>query len=127
MLRKIVCIGVLLALSAGVAFADSFVALITKVEGNKVTFYKLEGKGKDTKKSDDATTMPVAKDVKVVKAKFNKETKSVEAGDEIEGGLKNKLFTDTGEKGRFATIKTDDDNKKINEIRVFMFKGKKKE
>jgi hypothetical protein len=126
MVRRIVCIGVVLALSASVAFADSFVALITKVEGNKVTFHPFEGKGKDAKKGEE-TTMKVAKDVKVVKGKFNKETKKFEAGDEIEGGLKHKMFEEIPEKGIFARITTDDDNKRIKEISVFGGrKGKKK-
>lgn len=126
MLRKIVCIGVVLTMSAGVALADSFFALVTKVDGNKVTFYPFEGKGKDAKKGDEKT-MKTAKDVKVVKGKFNKETKKFESGDEIEGGLKHKMFTELPEKGMFARITTDDDNKRIKEISVFGGKkGKKK-
>lgn len=125
MFRKIVCIGIVLTLSAGVVFADEFGAIITKVEGNKVTFYRIEGKGKNAKKGDEKT-MKAAKDVKVVKGKFNKENKTFEAGDEIEGGLKHKMFTEIPEKGMFAAIHTDDDNKRIKEIRVFRgLKGKK--
>lgn len=123
MLRKIVCIGVILALSAGVAFADSFVAIITKVEGNKITFTPFEGKGK----KGDEKTMKVAKDLKVVKGKFNKETKKIESGDELEGGLKHKMFADIPEKGIFARITTDDDNKRIKEISVFGGKKGKKQ
>lgn len=118
MLRKIVCAGVLLALSVGVVFADQFGALITKVEGDKVTFYPFKGKGKDAKKGEEKT-MKVAKDLKVVKGKFNKETKKFEAGAEIEGGLKHKMFEEIPEKGIFASVTTDDDNKSIKEIRVF--------
>jgi hypothetical protein len=120
MLRKIVCVGFVLALSVGVVFADQFGAIITKVEGNKVTFYPFKNKEKG-----DEQTMKVAKDVKVVKGKFNKETKKVEAGEEVEGGLKHKMFADIPEKGFFASIVTDDDNKRIKEIRVFSFKKKK--
>jgi hypothetical protein len=126
MLRKIVCIGVVLALSAGVAFADSFVGLITKVEDNKVTFHPFEGKGKDAKKGEEKT-MKTAKDLKVVKGKFNKETKQFEAGEEIEGGLKHKMFEEISEKGIFARITTDDDNKRIKEISVFGGKKGKKQ
>jgi hypothetical protein len=125
MLRKIVCLAVVLTLSAGIVFADEFGAIITKVEDNKVTFHPFEFK-KDAKKGDEKT-MKVAKDVKVVKAKFNKETKMIEAGDEIEGGLKHKMFSEIPEKGYFARISTDDDNKRIKEIRVFMLKKGKKQ
>ena len=124
MLRKVVSVAVILFLSVGVVFADQFGALITKVEGNKVTFYPFQGKGKDAKKGEEKT-MKVTKDVKVVKAKFNKETKTIEAGDEIEDGLKSKMFADIPEKGIFAQITTDDDNKRIKEIRVFAGKKKK--
>jgi hypothetical protein len=125
MLRKVVSVAVILLLSVGVVFADQFGALITKVDGNKVTFYPFEGKGKDAKKGEEKT-MKVTKDVKVVKAKFNKETKEIEVGEEVAGGLKHKMFTEIPEKGVGALIVTDNDNKRIKEIRVFGGrKGKK--
>jgi hypothetical protein len=120
MLRKVVCLAVILFLSVGVVFADQFGALITKVDGDKVTFYPFKDKQKGEEK-----TLPAAKDVKVVKGKFNKETKKFEAGDKVEGGLKHKMFSEIPEKGYFAQITTDDDNKRIKEIRVFAFKKKK--
>jgi hypothetical protein len=119
MLRKVVATSLVLVLSVGVVFADQFRAIITKVEGDKVTFAEMKGKGQ----KGEEQTLPVAKDVKVVKGKFNKETKSVEAGDELPGGLKNKRFTDIPEKGVPAFIVTD--GKKITEIRVLG--GKKKQ
>jgi hypothetical protein len=119
MLRKVVAASLVLVLSVGVVFADEIMARITKVEGNKVTFSEFKGKGQ----KGEEQTLPVAKDVKIVKGKFNKETKSVEAGEELEGGLKNKMFAEIPEKGIFARITTDD--KKITEIRVIRFKGKK--
>ena len=118
MLRKVVCLAVILFLSVGVVFADQFGALITKVDGNKVTFAPIEGKGKDAKKGEEKT-MKAAKDVKIVKAKFNQETKKLEDDGEVEGGLKHKMFSEIPEKGHFAQITTDDDNKRIKEIRVF--------
>ncbi len=51
--------------------------------------------------------------------------KKVEAGDAIEGGLKNEMFTKIGEKGMFASIVTEDD--KVSEIRVVRFGKKKKD
>lgn len=125
MLRKFVCAAVLGVFCLGVAFADEFSAIITKVEGNKITFAKTKRVGKKFEKEDEQT-LPVVKDVKVVTAKRNRETKKVEAGDALEGGLKNKRFTTIDEKGVRATIVTDADNKKITEIRVFSPRGKKK-
>lgn len=129
MLRKIVVAAAILSLCVGVALADEFGAIITKVSDGKITFAK--GKfNKETKKfeKEAEATLPVAEKVKVVSNKFNKETKKFEPGDALEGGLKNKMFTDIGERGVFSTIVTDADGKKITEIRVSSFgKGKKKD
>lgn len=123
MLRRIVCAAVILTLGVGITLADEITGIITKVEGGKVTFTEFKDKQKG-----DAKTLPVADNVKVFKGKFNKETKKLEAGDPLEGGLKSETFTKIGEKGVFASIVTDKDNKNITEIRVFAFgkKGKNK-
>src|SRR5262249_24054345 len=89
-------------------------AIITKVDGGKVTFAENKGKGE----KGPEKTLPVAEGVKVMKDKFNKDTKKLEAGDALEGGLKNEMFSKIGEKGVGARIITDADNKKITEIRV---------
>jgi hypothetical protein len=120
MLRQIIGAAVLVVVVVGITFADEFRAVITKVEGDKVTFNEFKGKSKGAEH-----TMPVADKVKVVKGKFNKETKTVEAGDEIDEGLKNPMFTKIGEKGIPGMIITDAD-KKITEIRVLR-KGRAKE
>lgn len=119
MLKKMVAASLILVLGVGVVFADEIFARISKVEGNKVTFTPFKGKEKG-----DEETLPVAKNAKIVRGKFNKETKSVDAGDELEGGLKHKMFKDISEKGLFARITTE--GKKITEIRVIQFKGKGK-
>jgi hypothetical protein len=104
-------------------WAEEFGAVITKVDNGKITFVKMKGKEKG-----DEGTLPTTDKVKVVKAKFNKDTKMVEAGDAIENGLKNDLFTKIGEKGVFGRIVTDDKGEKITEIRVFQgFGGKGKD
>ncbi len=118
MLRKAIAASLVLVLSVGVVFADQFVAAITKVDGNKVTFSKMEGKGKEAKKVGEEITLPVAKNVKVVRR-----AKKGEEGEPLEGGLTHKMFS-RGKDVR-AMIITDDDNKKITEIRVFG--GKKKQ
>jgi hypothetical protein len=109
-------------LCVGVALADEIRAVITKVEDGKVTFAEAKGKGE----KGPEKTLPVAANVKVVKAKKNKETKKVEVTGEIDNGLKNEMFSKIGEKGIGAQIVTDADNKKITEIRVFGG-GKKKD
>ena len=114
MLRKVIAASLVLVLSVGVVFADEIRGVITKVEGNKVTFAP-------TKKGEKGAeqTLPVAKDLKVSRWKFDKETKKAESVGAIEEGLKHKMFSNIGEKGIRATIVTDADNKNITEIRVF--------
>jgi hypothetical protein len=122
MLRKVVGAAFVLVVFVGFTLADEIRAFITKVDGDKVTFAENKGKGE----KGDSKTLPVADKVKVVKGKFDKETKKLEAGDPIEDGLKNKMFSDIGEKGLGATIITDKDNKTITEIRVGGGRGGKK-
>jgi hypothetical protein len=120
MLRKVFAASVVLVLSVGFVLADELRGIITKVEGNKVTFTEFKGKGQ----KGDEQTFTAVKGVKVVKGVRNKDDrKKVDAGDEIEGGLKNKMFSES-DKGVFALIVTGDD-KKIKEIRV-LTKGKGK-
>jgi hypothetical protein len=116
MLRKLLCATILLFSCIGLTLADEIRAVILKVEGDKVTFAPSKGKGE----RGPEQTLPVTDGVKVVHGKFNRETKKVEAGDAIDGGLKNEIFSSEkiGEKGVRATIVTDDENKKITEIRV---------
>jgi hypothetical protein len=125
MLRRISCAAVIVLACFGVAMAEEFTATITKVDGNKVTFYKTKF-DKETKKLEkgEAQTLTVKDGAKVVNAKFNKETKKVEAGDEVAGGLKASVFQKIGDKGVGARLVTSDDNKTITEIRVFGKKGK---
>jgi hypothetical protein len=111
--RKLACAVTLLVFCVGVAMADEIRAVITKVDGNNVTFAEVKGKERGEEK-----TLPVSDTVKVVKGKFNQDTKKLEAGDEISNGLKNEMFEKIGEKGMRATIITDEGNKKITEIRV---------
>jgi hypothetical protein len=114
MLRKLVGAMVVMSVCLGIALADEIMGTILKVDGNKITF-----KSKD----QGEKTYTVADNVKVVKAKFDKDTKSVTPGDPIEGGLKAEMFSNLGEKGKKAQIVTSGD--KVTEIRVMGGKGKK--
>ena len=123
-MRRFVCAVVVALATFSVVMADEFTGFITKVEDGKVTYNKFDFK---EKKKDDSKTLPAAKDVKVVNGKFNKEDFKIEAGDKIDGGLKNEMFSKIGDKGLFAFIVTDKDNKTITEIRVMQFGKKKKD
>src|SRR5476651_2013297 len=109
MLRKLVCAVFVLMVTIGLVTAGEFRASITKVDGNKITYqkYKKGEKGKKGEKDGDAVTMEVAKDAKVAKGMFNTETKKLEAGDAIEGGLKASIFAKVSEeKGASVRITT---------------------
>jgi len=144
MLRKL--LGSIIAMSVCFSFAaaEEFIASIKKVDGDKVTFTKgFGGFGKDKKaEKAEEVTLTAAKDIKVTKGKFNKEDKKIEAGEAIEGGLKNEMFTKIPEKkavdpekkgkggfggGLFAQITTSEDGKTITAISVMQFGGKKKD
>lgn len=118
MIRKFVGAAVVLALCVGFSLAEEIRAVITKVDGGKITFAESKGKGEKGAEK----TLPVSKDCKVLTAKFNKDTKKLEAGDAVEGGLGSETFTKIGEKGLFATVITNADNTSITEIRVFQRK-----
>jgi len=121
-MRRIVAAAIVLCVGVSVAMAEEFRATISKVDGSKVTLTKRVKRGD----KGEEVTLTAVDDVKVVKGKFDKETKKVEAGDPIEGGLKADIFSKTVN----ARVITNDDGK-ITEIRVFegfggKGKGKKK-
>jgi hypothetical protein len=132
MLRKVVSAFVVLTLCVGVTLADEIRVFITKVDGDKITYQENltkggKGKGKGAVEKGPEKTLPVAKDVKVVKGKFNMETKMLEAGEALEDGLKNKMFSNIDtEKGVQGVIVTDKDNKTITEIRTGGGRGGKR-
>jgi len=115
-MRKLFCSMFVMVVAVGFVCAEDFRASITEVKDGKVTFYKIEGKGKDAKKSEKSETLPVKDGATVAKGKFDKDTKKLVAGDAIEKGLANEIFTKIGEKGVGATITTDDG--KITQILV---------
>jgi len=126
MIRKLVCAMFVMLVGIGFVMAEEITATITKVDGDKITYQKMKKakKGQPAEKDGDPVTISVAKDAKIVKGAFNKDTKKVEPGDAIEGGLKADLFSKIGEKGVNARITTDADNKKVTQIMVTG--GKKK-
>ena len=63
---------------------------------------------------------------RVVVAKYDKKTKTIEAGDEIAGGLKNPLFQKLDTEAIEAWIRTDAANEKILELRLFQSTKKKR-
>jgi hypothetical protein len=123
MLRKCVFAFVVVTFSVGVLCADTFPALITKVDGNKVTFKKgMKGEDKKTTYDEKTTTMTAAKNVEV-QAKKKGETMT------IEGGLKGVLFSaeaiSKSKKGGIPVIITTEGDS-ITKVMIAGGKGGKK-
>jgi len=116
MLRAAVCSVAVLAFALGAARAEEFFGSIKKIEEGKITVaMKFD---KETKKFQEEKQLTLAKGVKVLNAKFNKEEKKVQAGTPLEGGLKNERFKNIGERGVRAMIVTNAAGE-VTEIRVF--------
>ncbi|MFO0969032.1 MAG: hypothetical protein U0793_26055 [Gemmataceae bacterium] len=114
-MKKFAAAGGLLFVTVALCVGEEFRAVITKVDGDKVTFQKVTGGGKGKKaERGEAMTLTAASDVKVVKGTFNKDTKKAEDGDAIDKGLKNEMFS----KEVNCTIVTDDAGKTITKIRT---------
>ena len=122
-MRKFVCAAVVAVCAVSVAMSDEYFATIKKIDGDKVTIIKGKKKGQPGEES----TLTLTKDAKIVKGKFDADTKKLVAGDAIEGGTKglSELVEKAGEKGVGAMIVTDADNKNITEIRTVGGKKKK--
>jgi hypothetical protein len=106
----------------GFVVADEFTAVITKVDGKNISYYKTKadpdakggkgggkkgGGGKAMVKDGDIVTAKVTDKVTVAKGTFNKDDMKFTAGDAIEGGLTADAFKNaTEEKGVNVVITT---------------------
>jgi len=120
-MRKFVCAAVVTVFAFTVAMADETFVTIRKIDGDKITATKKAKKGE---KGEEVTLN--IKGAKVVTAKFNKDTKKLEPGDALAGGvnaLKERLDK-AGDKGVGAVVVHEGD--KVSEIRVLGKKGGKK-
>jgi hypothetical protein len=111
--RKLLSSMIILTLLLGISLAEEVLVVITKVEGNRVTFAESKGPGgKGPEK-----TLPVADKLKVIaKSKLNKDTRTREGGGVMAEGLKADLFARIDARGVRATIALKEDQ--ITEIRV---------
>ena len=127
MLRKLACAMFVMVVGVAVVAAEEYTGAITKVDGDKVTVqkYKKGEKGKKGEKDGDPVVLTAAKDLKVVKGKFDKEAKKLVAGDPIDGGLKAEVFSKIGDDGVMARITSEGTT--VSEILVIGGKKKKKD
>lgn len=116
-MKKFALAAVCTLMVVGFVIADDFQATITKVDGNKVYF----SKGKKGEEKKEGTAEAVAT-VKVMKGVKGDAAGTFTAGDAIEKGLKNEMFSTISDKGVKAYITTDTAGK-ITQILVL--KGKK--
>lgn len=112
--------GFAILLGIGLAQADEFTAVLVKVNDGKVTFIRSGAK----KKKD--TTLPVDEKCKIVVAKHDPKLKRIEAGEELAGGLKNPIFEKLDQEPIGAMIRTNAENDRIVEMRVYAIPTKKK-
>ncbi len=104
----------------GYAQADEFAATLVKVADGKITFAR--GVGKKKKEY----TLPADDKCRIVAAKYDVKAKKIEAGDEIDKGLKNPLFEQLDKEPVEAWVRTNGDNDRIVELRLYQSKTKKK-
>ena len=115
-MRKLIAVAVVFAIGLGIAMADEVRGVIKSVEGDKLVITKRAKKGE----KGEEMTYVVPSTAKIVKGTFNKDTKKVEAGDALDGGLKNEMV----KAGAFVTLTVDGD--KVSEVIVSAFGKKKK-
>ncbi len=115
-MRKFLAVSIAFTAFLGFAMAEEFGAVLKKVDGNKITVQK----NKKGEKGEEVV-LTVAEKVKVAKGKVNVETKKVEVGEAIEGGLKNENLA---KGGAFVRLTTNDDNH-VTQILVVERKKKK--
>jgi hypothetical protein len=111
---------VLALFAVGAADADEFAAILVKVVDGKVTYSRGTGKKKVE------TTLSADDGCQVVVGKYDAKTKKIEAGDVIGDGLKNAIFTQLDKEEIGAWVRTNADNSKILELRVYKTAAKKK-
>jgi hypothetical protein len=93
---------------------------LIKVADGKLTYAR--GTGKKKKEF----TLPVDEKCRIVAGRFDTKTKRIEAGEDIEGGLKNPLFEKLDADAVEAWISTNADNSRILELRLYQSTAKKK-
>lgn len=120
MAARILLTGVMFFAVLVFANAEEFGGTLVKAADGKLTFVRGAGKTKKTH------TLKVDEKCKVVAGKYDKKTKTIEAGDEIAGGLKNPLFEQLDKQPVEAWIRTNTDNDTILELRLYQSTTKKK-
>lgn len=122
-MKKFVLAAICTFALVGVVVAEEFTATIFKCDSDKGCIEVKKGKkGEEPKEFK----YDLAKNAKIAKGMFNKDDKKFTAGDAIEGGLKNEIFTKAGEKGVAARITVADDGDDKGKVTQILIVGGKK-
>ncbi len=121
MLRRAVCALAVVAFSFGLVVAADFRGVITKVSEDGKTITVGTKFDRETKKLAEEKNYTLSATAKVVKGKFNKEEKKLEAGAEFKESLSDILKK--SKRGLFAMITTNDEGQ-VTQIIVAQPKGK---
>jgi hypothetical protein len=116
-MRKFVLAAFCTVAMVGIVLADEFQAVVTKVDGSKVTFFKTKGGGKGVaaEKDGGAVTKDAVKGVKVVKGG--------KMPMDVDGGLTADQFKKIDDAGIPCTITIADDGKDKGMITQIAIKG----
>ncbi|HYV37582.1 MAG TPA: hypothetical protein VE988_17890 [Gemmataceae bacterium] len=102
---------------AGFALADEFSVVITKIDGNKVSYYKAD-KGQKLADAKEMTST-IAKDVKVLKGKIDTTALTLVADGPLAAGIKGDVFKSIdASKGLIGRLTPDDKSGEITQIIV---------
>jgi hypothetical protein len=116
----------------GYVTADEFLAVITKVDGSNVSYFKAEPGGKGGGKKGGGGAKKVGDEIKGTAAASVKVAKSAKDAngdvkeEEVKEGLKADAFKDISDKGVTATITTADSGADKGKITKIVTKGGKK-
>jgi hypothetical protein len=110
MVSKLFCSMFVMVAVVAFVVADDFSGVITKVDGDKITFQEMTKakKGAKAEKVGDPKTLTVTDKTKFAAKKFDPDTKKV-VEDDLKDGIKAEVFTkiDT-DKGVNATVTIED-------------------
>ncbi len=121
MKSRLLWAGCVLLMGLGFIQADEFTATLIKVADGKITYSR--GGGKKKKEA----TLPAAENCQVFVAKYDKKAKTIDAGDELTGGLKNPIFSKLDKEAVDAWVRTNKANDTIVELRLFQKAKKNKD
>src|SRR5262245_58463459 len=107
-MKKLICAAAVCTFAlAGFVLAEDFSVVITKIDGNKVSYFKAD-KGQKLPDAKEMTST-IAKDAKVFKGKVQQEPVRLVPDVPLEGGLKADVFKSIdASKGLVARLNPDD-------------------